>query len=198
MLKHYRNLGNVLNRGSHLLVLSHTFYERPLNWWKEQLGSVIHLSARSAEVVEIATHPSILPVDPEPSAAFQLGNGLVIRHAELAWAADDTLLVTVDWQAQQDHLADYSVAVHLVTQDPPTAPEHVIAQADSAHPVDGWYPTSDWVKGEVVRDVYSLAAPPASKPVAVQIDMYRVLADGQFQNSKWLSIPVPLPPRLKQ
>ncbi len=194
LLKHYRNFGNVLNRGSHLLVLSHTFYERPVDWWKQQLGLAIHLSARSDEVVEIATQPKIFPVDPESSEAFQLGNGIAIRHAELAWASDDTLLVTIDWQAQRDQLADYSVAVHLVTQDPPTAPEQVIAQADSAHPVDGWYPTSGWMKGEVVRDVYSLTAPPGSKPVAVRISMYRVLEDGQFQNSQWLSIPLPLSP----
>jgi hypothetical protein len=192
LLKHDRNFRNVLNRGTHLLVLSHTFYERSVDWWKQQLGSAIHLSARSDEVVEIATRPKILPIELDPSEAFQLGNGIAILHTDLSWALDNTLLVTVDWQSQRDHPADYNVAVHLVSQDPPTAPEQVIAQADNAHPVDGWYPTSRWVKGEVVRDIYSLTAPPGSKPVAVQISMYQVLADGQFQNSQWLSIPVPV------
>ncbi len=194
LLRHDRNFGNVLNQGTHLLVLSHTFYDRPIDWWKQQLGSPIHLSARSYEVIEIATQPHIAAVEQDPAKAFQLGNGVAILHTDLAWASADTLRVTIDWQAQQDHLTDYSVAVHLVTQDPPTAPDQVIAQADSANPVDGWYPTSRWVKGEVVRDVYSLAVPPGSSPVAVQISMYQVLADGQFQNSNWLSIPVPPSP----
>jgi hypothetical protein len=106
--------------------------------------------------------------------------------------------VRVDWQAQQDHPADYSVAVHLVAHVPPIAPEDVIAQADSAHPVDGWYPTSRWVRGEVVHDIYSLTVPSDSKPAAVQIAMYQVMPDGQFQNSNWLSVPVPTPPAHQQ
>ena len=84
--------------------------------------------------------------------------------------------------------------MHLVSQDPPTAPEQVLAQADSAHPADGWYPTSRWVKGEVVQDVYTLPVPPGSQPVAVQISLYQVQPDGQFQNSRWLSLPVSAPP----
>lgn len=43
----------------------------------------------------------------------------------------------------------------------------------------------------MVRDDYSLSVPPDSEPVAVRIGMYLVLADGQFQNSNWLSLPVP-------
>lgn len=193
LLKHDRNFHNILNQGTHLLVLDHTFYERPVEWWQDYLGSPIHLAARSEGIVEIAKQPKLLPVDPVRSGSVQLGNGIAILDTTVTWASDDTLFVTVDWQAQQDQLADYSVAVHLVTQDPPAAPEHVIAQADSAHPVNGWYPTSRWAKGEVVRDVYSLTVFPGTKPAAVRISMYQVLADGQFQNSEWLSIPVPPP-----
>jgi len=194
LLKHDRNFHNILNQRTHLLIFDHTFYERPVEWWQDYLGSPIHLSARSDGVVEIAKQPKLLPVDPDRPGAFQLDNGIAILDTDVVWTSDDTLFVRVDWQSQQDHLADYSVAVHLVTQDPPTAPEHVIAQADSAHPVDGWYPTSRWVKGEVVQDVYSLTVPPGAKPAAVRISMYQVLADGQFQNSQWLSIPVPPSP----
>jgi hypothetical protein len=197
LLKHDRNFHNILNQGTHLLVFDHSFYERPVAWWEDYLGAPLHLSARSDGVIEIAQQPKLLPVEPDRSSPVQLGNGIAILHTDVTWGSADVLDVTVDWQSQQDHLADYSVAVHLVTQDPPTAPEHVIAQADSAHPVDGWYPTSDWVKGEVVRDIYSLTVPPGSKPVAVQVSMYQVLADGQFQNSRWLSIPVPLSPSSK-
>jgi hypothetical protein len=194
ILKHDRNFHNVLAKGQHLLMFSHTLYDRPVDWWQQYLGEPVHLSDRSDGVVELTTQPKILPIDPNSSQSFQLGNGVAILHTDSKWLSDDTLLVTIDWQAQQDQLADYSVAVHAVTQDPPTAPDQVVAQADSASPVDGWYPTSSWTTGEAVRDVYALTIPPSAKPTAVRIGMYQVLADGNFQNSNWLSIPVPPSP----
>jgi len=191
LLKHDRNFGNVLNQGTHLLTLSHTFYLRPPEWWEQLLGITAHLSSRAYGIVEISDQPRMTSANAASSAPFALGNGIAIRHAELSWASEDTLRLTVEWQAQQDQLADYSVAVHLATQDPPTDPQHIIAQSDQSHPVYGWYPTTRWVNGEIVRDDYSLPVPPDSRPVAVRIGMYQVLADGQFQNSDWLSLPVP-------
>jgi hypothetical protein len=190
-VKHDRNFRAILDRGSHLLTLSRTLYQRPPEWWEQQLGSPIYLSSRAYEVVEIATHPTVSSVETDSSELFMLGNGIAIRNAELSWASDDTLRITIQWQSQQDQLADYSVAVHLVTQDPPTDPQHIIAQADQAHPVYGWYPTTRWVSGEIVRDDYSLTVPQDSDPVAVRIGMYQVLSSGQFENSNWLSLPVP-------
>ncbi|HET7091760.1 MAG TPA: DUF2723 domain-containing protein [Anaerolineae bacterium] len=194
LLKHDRNFGNVLNQGTHLLTLSYTFYLRPPEWWEQLLGISVRLSSRAYGIVEISDRPSMSSADATSSEPFPLGNGIAIRHAELSWASKDTLRMTVEWQSQQDHLADYSVAVHLISQDPPTDPQHIIAQADQAHPVYGWYPTARWVNGEIVRDDYSLSVPPDSDPVAVRIGMYQVLADGSFQNSNWLSLPVPETP----
>jgi hypothetical protein len=86
---------------------------------------------------------------------------------------------------------DYSVAVHLVAHDPPRGAEDVLAQSDAVHPVMGWYPTSRWTVGEVVRDDYLLDVPSGGSPVAVRIGMYRVDQDGAFVNTPWLSLPVP-------
>ena len=191
LVKHDRNFRAILDRGSHLLTLSRTLYQRPPEWWEQQLGSPIYLSSRAYGVVEIATHPTVSSVEADSSELFMLGNEIAIRNAELSWASDDSLRITIQWQSQQDQLADYSVAVHLVTQDPPTDPQHIIAQADQAHPVYGWYPTTRWVRGEIVRDDYSLTVPQDSDPVAVRIGMYQVLSSGQFENSNWLSLPVP-------
>lgn len=118
---------------------------------------------------------------------LDLENGIVIRQAELQWATAETLVLKVVWQAQQASLPDYSVAVHLVSQDPPAGPQDIVTQADRKHPVVGWYPTSRWVAGEVVTDYYRLTVPPQAEPQAVRIGMYQRIDDGQFQNSKWLS-----------
>ena len=67
----------------------------------------------------------------------------------------------------------------------------ILAQADRANPVDGWYPTSRWRPGEIVRDSYLLPVPEGSAPVAIRIAMYRTDPEAGFVNTPWLSLPVP-------
>ena len=191
LVDHDTNFAAIIEKGTHLLTLSKTFYQRPLVWWQEQLGPV-SLSSVTPGIVEIK--PS-LPVTAVSEGTgdhtfFNLGNGIIIRHAELTWLSDDQLLLTINWQPQQSQLPDYSVAVHLVAQEPPTDPQDLIAQADRTHPVDGWYPTSSWQKGETIRDHYQLAVSSEIVPATVRVSMYQTI-DGQFQNSAWLSLPVP-------
>lgn len=195
LVDHNANLVAIVEQEHHLMTLSRTFYERPLEWWQQTLGSV-HLSSVAPGVIEISQQPQItsnhiMTSLREASTPFVLGNGIIVREANLTWRTPDTLLLTVDWEAEQNNLPNYSVAIHLVTQNPPTGPQDIAAQADSAHPVDGWYPTSRWAANEVVRDHYLLTVPPDSAPSAVRIGMYQQLEDGQFKNSEWLSLPVP-------
>ena len=133
--------------------------------------------------------PLIEPIVPE-TAVFDLGNGILIQQAELTWETDDTLLLSVDWQAQNGNLADYSIAIHLVAQDPPTGPQDILDQADRNHPVAGRYPTSRWQAGEVVSSFYQLNVPSGTQPVAVRVSMYQVIEDGSFVNTDWLSLPL--------
>jgi hypothetical protein len=188
LVDHDTDFAAVLAEGHHLLTLSRTFYERRPAWWTQLLGPV-YLSSVSAEVVEIATEATVAAVAPD-SSLVAFDNGIGVRQAEVARVDRNTLVVTVAWQALQAPAADYSVAVHLVSREPVTGPQDIIAQADQSHPVYGWYPTSRWRAGEVVRDHYRLALPPDGEPVAVRIGLYRVAADGQFENSGWLSLPL--------
>ena len=100
-------------------------------------------------------------------------------------------MLTVVWQAIETPGADYSVAVHLLAVDPPSGPQDILSQADRQHPVEGWYPTSRWSQGESVVDQYLIDIPPDSHPVAVRIGMYRQRSDGSFDNTPWLSLPIP-------
>ena len=188
LVDHDTDFTAVLAEGHHLLTLSRTFYERPPAWWEQLLGRV-YLSSVSPGVVEIATEAKVAAVAPDSAVAI-FDNGIGVRQAEVGRVDRDTLVVTVAWQALQAPAADYSVAVHLVSREPVTGPQDIIAQADQSHPVYGWYPTSRWRAGEVVHDHYRLAVPPDTEPVAVRIGLYRVAADGGFENSGWLSLPV--------
>ncbi len=188
-LVHHDNDFAAIAQNSHLLTLSKTFYQRSPDWWATLLGP-ISLTSAAPDIVEIQTRPQIAPIAPAADA-LALGNGIAIHQADMAWLSADQLLLTVTWQAQQAGLADYSVAVHLVAQDPPAGPQDILAQADSTHPVNGWYPTSRWQPGELVTDHFLLSVPGGSAPQAVRVGMYQSLPDGSFQNTAWLSLAVP-------
>lgn len=173
----------------HLLTLSKTFYRRPVDWWESLLGRV-YLTTVAPDIVEIQIEPQITAVSPEDTM-LDLGNGIVIQDAELVWVDNNTLHLAVDWQALRNDLSNYSIAVHLVAKDPPTGPHDILTQADLNHPVAGWYPSSLWQEGEVVTDHFLLEVPEGTVPVAVRVGMYQALADGSFENSEWLSLPVP-------
>jgi hypothetical protein len=190
VVSHRANFNEILDRGDHLLTLSQTFYLRPLGGWQQLLGSV-HLSGAAPGVVEIKKEPNRPAAETLSEAALDLENGIVLQSTEAAWSGAGDLVLEVEWRALNAVESDYSVAVHLVGQDPPTGPQDILAQADRSHPVEGWYPTSGWQVGEVVRDYYLLNVPPGSRPAAVRVAMYQVTADGSFQNTEWLSLPVP-------
>ncbi len=172
-----------------LLTFAKTFYQRPVDWWEGLLGPV-YLTSVAPEIVQIQVAPQVTAVSPAENL-LDLGNGIAIHDAALAWQDDNLLHLTVTWQAMQDNLSDYSIAVHLVTQEPPTGPQDILAQADRNHPVFGWYPTSRWQAGEVVTDHFLLEAPAGSSPQAARVGMYQAAADGSFVNSEWLTLPVP-------
>ena len=189
LVDHNADLQAVMEDGR-LLTLSRTFYVRPLSWWDQQFGRV-YLAAYSPDIVEVALEPPLEPGSVDAGTDFTLGNGIKVRHAELAWQAPGILELAVYWEAEEAGLSDYSVAVHLVSAVPPGGPDDILAQADSAHPVGGWYPTSRWSAGEIVRDVYQLEVPDGASPEAVRLSMYQVDEAGAFVNSNWLTLPLP-------
>jgi hypothetical protein len=189
IVDHNADFGAILARGNRLLTFSETFYRRPLSWWDARLGAVT-LSSAAPEVVEIALRPLLTPADVPPGPALDLENGVWIRSAQVSLEEDGRLLLTVYWQAEIPPTLDYSVAAHLVAHDPPQGPGDVLSQADRSHPVYGWYPTSRWCAGEIVRDHYLIEVPGGAQPRAVHIALYRTDASGNFVNSPWLSLPI--------
>jgi len=109
----------------------------------------VYLSSAAPGVIEIARTPSLSTGQVPADVNLDLGNGLIIRSALVEPVAPDNLRVTIYWRAARQVTADYSVAVHLVAHNPPLSREDILAQADTAHPVEGWYPTSRWSSGEI-------------------------------------------------
>jgi hypothetical protein len=189
LVDHNADFRAVLDGGDRLLTFSRTLYQRPLSWWDDRLGRV-HLSSTAPDVVEIALQPPLDPSDVPPGSGLDLENGVRILSARVSSEEEDALVLTVYWQAVADLGRDYSIAVHLVGRDPPQRPEDVIAQSDRSHPVYGWYPTSRWEAGEIVRTHHRIAIPGGADARAVRVALYTVDGAGDFVNSPWLAVPL--------
>ncbi len=188
LVDHNANFQAIVERGDRLLVLSETLQVFPIPWWEERLGALYRSSAAPGVIELSPTEPvdaTAVPAD----VAFDLGNGIQIRALSIEQRQENELLVSIYWETSEAVEENYRVALHLVAQDPPTGAEDILAQADSPHPVSGWYPTDQWGAGEVVRDDYVLNVPPDSSPVAVRVAMYQLNDDGSFANTPWLSHP---------
>ncbi len=190
IVDHNANPRKLLARGDHLLAPLPTFVVFPLEWWREQLNSDLYLATAVPGVVEISTEPIVTAVAIPPDVNLDLENGIHLRHVTTEQIHDNQMLVTAYWQATGPINDDYSVAVHLVAQDPPLSPADILDQADNNHPVEGLYPTTTWRDGEIVRDHYLVTIPPDSDPAAIRIGMYRSDPDAGFINSPWHSVDV--------
>lgn len=86
----------------------------------------------------------------------QLGGGIELVEAQLAPATAEpgtTVTLHLRWQIRQDIGQEYITFVHL--GDPTRQP---LAQADGV-PLNGYYPTNLWARGEVFGDEYELLVP---------------------------------------
>lgn len=83
---------------------------------------------------------------------------------------EDYLAVTVAWRAMQSHLPDYTVFTQLLDVDT----NNRVAGFDT-QPRRGEYPTSRWIKDEVVVDRYVVAVPPDLEPgyYKIIVGLYR-------------------------
>jgi hypothetical protein len=88
-----------------------------------------------------------------------LGERVVLWGYELSEEGDGVRLVLY-WGSRGEFDQDYTVFVHL------TENEQIVYQVDR-QPLGGFYPTSMWREGQVVRDVYHLSAPPAGAEIRV-------------------------------
>jgi len=190
LVDHNANHRDLLAQGDHLLTPLATFLVFPVQEWEDHLGQSLYLSTAAPEVVEMSPEPLFLTEDIPLDINQDLQNGVRIRSTKIKHLDDGKILITIYWESVDLISEDYSVAVHLVAQDPPQSEQDILAQADNNHPVEGYYPTTRWQVGEIVRDDYLITIPVGSNPAAIRLGMYRFDPDQGFINTPWFSIPL--------
>jgi hypothetical protein len=89
-------------------------------------------------------------------------------NMESGFRPGDGIHLTLFWQCLEKMDQDYTVFTHLIDEK-----QNIWGQKDN-QPVDGFYPTSRWEVGEIVRDQYDIAIPAAIPPseYTIEIGMY--------------------------
>jgi len=188
LVDHRADFRSIVQREGKIITLAFNLGNWPLYWWADILGEA-HYSSVAPGVAVISR--DVLYKDIPVGIGFDLGNGILVRAVDLCWEEEDRLGVTIYWEATQRMHSDYRVAVHLISKIPPESAQQILDQTDSLNPVGGWYPTSLWTTGEVIRDDYALVVPPGTRPAAVRVAMYQLEEGGRFVNTEWLSLPLP-------
>jgi hypothetical protein len=79
-------------------------------------------------------------------------------NVESGFRPGDGIHLTLFWQCLESIDQDYTVFTHLVDED-----NRIWGQKDN-QPADGFYPTTGWEPGEIVRDQYDLVISPDASP----------------------------------
>jgi hypothetical protein len=117
--------------------------------------------------------PALEDLDMEHSIGAVLGERvrLLGYNIESGFRSGDNIHLTLFWQCLQKMGQDYVVFTHLVDEK-----QSIWGQKDNP-PVDGFYPTSRWEAGEIVRDQYDILISPQALPGEYQIEVGMYLTE---------------------
>ncbi len=174
LVDHKADYRSLIQQGP-LVTAAYTFYNQPIRWWEDQLGSPVYLHAVAPELVEIDTQPELSTTPDDAPGVIETGHRID--------CLPDKLILHVAWHTDTPPQQDYSVFVHLLDDA-----GSLIAQDDHSAPVYGWRPLTSWVANEVVRDVYTL--PRRSDAATINYGLYRQLANGSFDDVVSYTLPV--------
>jgi len=150
----------------------------------------------------------------ERPARYVLDKTIGLHQVQFSGISGGAITLTLTWQSLQPVPYDATVFVHLIGADESpfggVYPERsrgtqgrLLAQVDR-QPLDGRFPTSYWLPGQVVTDVVSLSSAPDTYngPLVLDVGMYIwpslerlsvVDASGIPQRDNVITINVPLP-----
>jgi len=92
-------------------------------------------------------------------------------NIESGFHPSDGIHLTLFWQSLEDMDQDYTVFTHLIDQ------KGVLWGQKDNEPADGFYPTTHWAVGEIVRDQYDLLISPDAPLDEYQIEVGMYLAE---------------------
>jgi hypothetical protein len=108
-----------------------------------------------------------LPADEHP-VSYVLDNTIGLVRAQIARDTENTIRLTLSWRPLQPIPYDATTFVHLREMD-----DTLLAQSDQ-QPVEGRFPTSYWIPGQIVTDTINLPLPKDLHhgPFVLSIGMY--------------------------
>ena len=104
---------------------------------------------------------------------MNLGNKVQLLgyNIESGFRPGDNIHLTLFWRRLEEMEKSYTVFTHLVD-----AGDNTVVQKDNP-PVDGFYPTTKWEEGEIVRDQYDLVIPLETPPGQHRLEVGMYLAE---------------------
>jgi hypothetical protein len=141
--------------------------------------------------------PSVDSLDIGESLEVNLGNKIQLLgyNIESGFHPGDNIHLTLFWRCLEEMEQSYTVFIHLVDTG-----DNTVAQKDNP-PVDGFYLTTKWEPGEIVRDQYDLIISPEAPlgRYVIEVGMYLVDTgerlpvlsdDGAVQGDKVILCPI--------
>ncbi|MBZ0316422.1 MAG: DUF2723 domain-containing protein [Anaerolineae bacterium] len=182
---HKADFDALLQQGP-LITPEYTFFNQPIAWWENRLGTKIYLRAVAPYLVQIDTKPRLaeMPVTLPPD--FDAPVPVIALDAQIT-CTRQYIVLTVDWAATETPSRNLHIMVHLLDVD-----GAVIDQADQSAPIYGWRPMTDWLPNEIVTDVYPL--PRRSDGQSVRFGLYEQLSTETFRNYSVQTLPVQCEP----
>ncbi len=148
----------------------HVYNPSAEKWLKPEEGCDILLGP-----VQISRHapPAVEDLDMEHPIGVVLGERVRFLgyNIERGFRPGDNIHLTLFWQCLKEMKQDYTVFTHLVDDE-----GRIWGQKDNP-PVDGFYPTTKWEVGEIVRDQYDISISPEAPPGEYQIEVGMYLAE---------------------
>ena len=190
VVDHRANMAELIESGRPVYVVSPTFYTLPFDWWQKRLGRA-RLTSWPGELVRVSNERLLGDADLPPGVTPVVMGPITLR----GWQATPqdggrVWALTLYWTAPERVREDYSVFVHVSDRDQIDSPEAIIAQADRAAPVYGWYPTSRWSRDEIVRDDYLIPIPDGKTARLIAVGLYFQDGQGVFQNLGQANLPL--------
>jgi hypothetical protein len=161
-----------------------------LEWWNQRLGRA-YLSSFAGDLVQVSDRLVLTAFDVPDNRAIVMAPAVMLRDWQVKPMENGSWQVTLYWEAAAQPDRNFSVSVKATDQDAIDSPDDIVAQSDSSAPVYGWYPTSLWTSGEIVRDDYVIALPPDRSARQLEISLYAQDADGNFTTFGRQLIPLP-------
>ncbi|MCD6344864.1 MAG: glycosyltransferase family 39 protein, partial [Anaerolineae bacterium] len=137
-----------------------------------ETGERLMPTTSQGETISLVTYKGLAIISESPSSQtdqtphqYLLDNRIALNN--LAFSRDAaTLTITATWQCLQE--ISYNATVFVKIQN---GEGEFISQLDR-QPLDGRYPTSYWLPGQIITDVMKLPLPTESSPQKVNIGMY--------------------------